>query len=364
MAAVKQKILAILHLPPPVHGAALMGQYLVDSKLVQERFDVRAMNLALASNIADIGKWSVQKVLAFPKYLNRVRKEVKAFGPELVYLPPNAAGTAFYKDFFVAMLLNFLGCKLIYHFHNKGVSSRQNRFIDNLTYKLFFRNAKVILLSELLYADMQKYVKREAVFICPNGIPWLANAKENSENSIQNEPVNLLFLSNLIPSKGVLVLLEACAILEEQGVPFHCHFAGAETLEIGADIFEGRKNVTYHGSANSEKKAKLLQSAAIFVFPTFYPKEAFPLVLLEAMQFSLPVVATKEGGIPDIVKPKETGLLVERENAQDLARALRTLIENHALRQAMGSAGRKKFEAQFTQQRFEERMLQILSEAI
>jgi glycosyltransferase involved in cell wall biosynthesis len=356
---VKPRILAILHLPPPVHGAALMGQYLVESKLIQERFEMRAMNLTLAGSIADIGKWSAQKVLAFPKYLNRVRKEVKAFGPQLVYLTPNAAGAAFYKDFFVALLLKFLGSKIIYHFHNKGVSSRQNRLIDSLTYKLFFRNAKVILLSNLLYADMQKYVKREDVFICPNGIPWLA-----AETTPQNDSVNLLFLSNLIPGKGVLVLLEACAILEGQGVSFHCHFAGAETPEIGVGVFTDKKNVTYHGSADSKKKAELLQTAQIFVFPTFYPKEAFPLVCLEAMQFSLPVVATSEGGIPDIVEPGETGLLVERENAQDLASALRTLIENPALRQAMGSAGCKKFEAQFTQQHFEERMLQILSEAM
>jgi glycosyltransferase involved in cell wall biosynthesis len=176
--------------------------------------------------------------------------------------------------------------------------------------------------------------------------------------------VNLLFLSNLIPSKGVLVLLEACAILEGQGVSFHCHFAGTETAEIRADIFADKKNITYHGSANSEKKERLLQMAQIFVFPTFYPKEAFPLVCLEAMQFSLPVIATSEGGIPDIVEPGKTGLLVERENAQDLACALRTLIENPAMRQAMGSAGRQAFEERYTLPKWEETLSEIFEKEL
>lgn len=91
--------------------------------------------------------------------------------PQLVYVTPNACGGAFYKDFVVVQMLKRLGCQVVVHYHNKGVATRQNRFLDNFLYQRFFKGIKVILLSECLYDDVKKYVKREDVFVCPNGIP-------------------------------------------------------------------------------------------------------------------------------------------------------------------------------------------------
>ena len=51
------------------------------------------------------------------------------------------------------------------------MATRQNRFLDNMLYQRFFKGIKVILLSECLYSDVMKYVKKEDVFVCPNGIP-------------------------------------------------------------------------------------------------------------------------------------------------------------------------------------------------
>ena len=124
----KQKILFIMHMPPPVHGAAMVGQYIHDSKLINDKFDSHYINLTTAKNLQDIGKVGIRKLVDFIMLLRRIRKSLKEIRPDLVYVTPNACGGAFYKDYIV-----------------KGI--------------------KVILLSECLYSDVMKYVKREDVFV-------------------------------------------------------------------------------------------------------------------------------------------------------------------------------------------------------
>lgn len=107
----KPTVLFILHLPPPVHGAAMMGKYIHDSKVVNSAFDCHYINLATAKDLADIGKLGVRKFVQFFSLLKRIRLAVKELKPRLVYVTPNACGGAFYKDFIVVEVLNGWGAK-------------------------------------------------------------------------------------------------------------------------------------------------------------------------------------------------------------------------------------------------------------
>lgn len=77
------------------------------------------------------------------------------------------------------------------------------------------------------------------------------------------------------------------------------------------------------------------------------------------MQFSLPIISTFEGGIPDVVKDGINGFLVPQRDAQALADKLEVLIVNPLLRKEMGFAGRKLYEEKFTIEIFEKRLLEI-----
>lgn len=165
------KILFIMHMPPPVHGAAMVGQYIHDSKLVNEKFEGHYINLTTAKNLQDIGKVGIRKLVDFVMLLRRIRKSLMAIRPDLVYVTPNACGGAFYKDYIVVQMIKRMGCQVVVHYHNKGVATHQKKLLDNILYQRFFKGIKVILLSECLYSDVMKYVKRENVFVCPNGIP-------------------------------------------------------------------------------------------------------------------------------------------------------------------------------------------------
>lgn len=363
----KPSILFIMHMPPPIHGAAMMGKYIHDSRVVNETFDCHYINLATAKDLADIGKIRLQKFIQFYQLLSKIWKEIKRIRPELVYVTPNAKGGAFYKDFIVIQMLKSMGCKVVVHYHNKGVSLRLDKAIDNLLYRTFFKKLKVILLAEALYADVQKYVARNDVFICPNGIPEALTAGASAVR--HNAIPKLLFLSNLLIDKGVFTLLGACKILNDKGYQFICNFVGGETADINAERFNQEvairglnKCVCYKGKKYGVEKEEILRDVDLFILPTY--NECFPLVLLEAMQQGLPCVGSNEGGIADIIIPNETGYIVAKRSEQELADKIEILLKNATLRFEMGNKGLERYKQLFTLNAFEQRIVSILKEIL
>jgi glycosyltransferase involved in cell wall biosynthesis len=233
----KSKILFILHLPPPVHGSSMVGQYIYESDTINNAFDCRFINLSTSRKIDEIGKKPIQKIGRYFSILWTVFKQLIQFKPQLCYLAITAKGYAFYKDALIAIIVKIFRIQLVYHFHNKGVRSRQNKWFDNLLYRCVFKNTYAILLSKYLYSDIQKYFSKEKVFYCPNGIPDTKIERTRTTISTNDKPIEILFLSNLIESKGVFVLLKACKILKNKDIPFHCTFVGSEG-NITAELFD------------------------------------------------------------------------------------------------------------------------------
>lgn len=359
---IKKKILFILHFPPPVHGSSVVGKQIKDSILINDNFECRYINLGTSKNISEIGRNPFGKIFTYLNILIQVFQNLVNFKPQLYYLALTAKGVAFYKDAMVIILVKLFEKKIVYHFHNKGVITRQERFADNLLYRIVFGNSDVILLSEYLYPDIKKYVPEEKVHYCPNGIPDIRN--QLPKISQNKQIVEVLFLSNLMESKGVLILLKACKILEKKKLPYHCTIVGeegqirAKQFQLMVSESELDSKVDYVGPKYDQERNEIFSNTDIFVHPTY--NDCFPLVLLEAMQNSVPVVSTFEGGIPDIVEDGKTGFLVPQKNSQALAQKLEILINNPELRQQMGIAGRKRYEENFTLEHFEKRMVAIL----
>lgn len=117
----------------------------------------------------------------------------------------------------------------------------------------------------------------------------------------------------------------------------------------------------YYGRKYGTDKEVFFNNADIFVFPTYYPNECFPLVLLEAMQHGLPCITTNEGGVPDIIDNGKTGLLVERQNAQDLADKIGWLIDHPTERSAMGIAGLHRYRQKYILSSFESNFASIMA---
>jgi glycosyltransferase involved in cell wall biosynthesis len=120
--------------------------------------------------------------------------------------------------------------------------------------------------------------------------------------------------------------------------------------------------VTISGPRYYEEKTGLLEDADIFILPTYYDNEAFPLSVLEAMKFGLPVISTFEGGIPDIIDDGADGLLFPKKDIRALAEKIIFLLDHPEERIRLGNAARKKFAERFTVSIFERNMLQVFNQ--
>lgn len=356
----KPRILFILHLPPPVHGAAVMGDLLRGSWELAEAFDCQFLNLSSSRSLEEIGKGRFRKLLFILDLLRRERNLLREWKPDLVYVTPTSTLPALWKDIAVVRRARRNGVRTVLHFHNKGVSARSARWLDDRVYRYLFDGVDVILISDLLRSDVERYVKPERISICPNGLDFLA-----CQPTDQGEVPQLLFLSNLLPDKGLSDLLDACVLLRDRGVPFGCRIVGSPTPQLSADglrlMLEDRKlvgTVVYDGPKYGADKQATFAGADIFVHPT--REDCFPLVVLEAMAAGLPVVSTREGGIPDEVEDGKTGLLCPKGDPGSLADALEELLMDASLREQMGAAGRERYQEHFTSACFERRMLEIL----
>jgi glycosyltransferase involved in cell wall biosynthesis len=155
-------------------------------------------------------------------------------------------------------------------------------------------------------------------------------------------------VAHLSPEKGHRTLLEAARLLTERGLVFHLVLVGEgrlrPTLERIAKQFGLEDRVTFTGfRADSEA---LMRQFDVFCLPSL--SEGLSSAILAAMASAQPVVSTRVGGIPELVREDETGYLVSPDAPEQLAAALARLIVDESLRRRLGRAGRKRVEAHFT----------------
>ena len=357
-----------MHMPPPVHGAAMMGQYIHDSKLINEEFDCIYINPSASKNVTDVGKISFRKIGFLFSNLFTITKTVRREKPDLCYLTPTSDGWGIYRDALTIGILKLLRKKIILHFHNKGVATFSKRPFTHFAYRILFSNTKIILLSKELYNDVKEFVKTENIYFCPNGIPETLQTKVIRNQT--HTPYTFFFLSNMIESKGVYILVEACAILKQRGLPFKCNFVGkwSDVTEEGFTQKVAQLGVTNEvkafGAKYGDEKKEFFETADALVFPTYYHGETFGLVLLEAMEYGLPCISTMEGGIPSIIEEGRTGFLVPPRNPEQLADKMIWLIEHPDEGIKMGENGRQKFLSQYTLSVFENNLSNILKRSL
>lgn len=162
-------------------------------------------------------------------------------------------------------------------------------------------------------------------------------------------------VAQLKQKKGLRYLIEACAMLHEEGAVVACQIAGDGPLraELQAAI-EGSAaadDVTLLGSVSHPLAIDLLQRASVFALPSIIAedgaRDGIPNVILEAMAMALPVISTPTSGIPEVLKDGVNGILVDTADPRALADAIRHLMDDRDLRERMGAAGRAFVEKEF-----------------
>lgn len=170
-----------------------------------------------------------------------------------------------------------------------------------------------------------------------------------------NRAVQITCVARLEPVKGHTFLLQACRLLSERGVDFHCRLIGDGPLRIALEKEITRlgldDKISLMGACSQDQVVETLSYSDIAVLtsvPT--PRgecEGIPNVLKEAMAAGLPVIASEVGGIPELVEDGRSGILVPPGDVEALSNALARLAGDAQLRQAIGHAGRRRIVAGF-----------------
>ncbi len=207
----------------------------------------------------------------------------------------------------------------------------------------------VLAPSQQTAAEIQRDYQVDSVRVLPN-ITGGVEVERTEPQAQRTGEEYLLFVGRLRIRKGVEILLEALALLGSRLPELRLLVAGdgeqGPSLERKAVSLELTDRVRFLGRCSGGEVRELLAGARALVVPSIY--EGMPLVILEAMEASVPVVASRVSGIPEVVEDGVTGWLVPTENVDELARALEEVWRDPEESSRRGSAGRHRFEKDFS----------------
>jgi len=213
---------------------------------------------------------------------------------------------------------------------------------------------KVIAVSSDIEQVLIKTYGTNQVACIHNGIDLEAvcvttpRAEKRKEWNIDDKAVLIGTVGRLVPVKGQAVLLEAFRLLSQSNRNLVLIFVGDGSLHVQLKAEANRmglgQSVIFSG--HQEQSYDFINMMDVFVLPSLH--EGIPMVLLEAFALSRPVVASRVGGIPEVVSDGFSGVLVNPTNADELATAIRSLIEDPSRAAALGVAGRGRVESEFS----------------
>ena len=360
----KPRVLCVMQLPPPVHGVTVMNQCVADSDVLATRFSIDVVPLRFADSLDQLRRVSARKIFRAIRTGVQLARALSA-RPDVVYFTLTPTGIAFYRDCAYAAMMRLSGVPRVYHLHSAGVADRASSRWTRALCTWVFEGARVIQLSGALRADTRAVVPDERIMFVANGIPDGGAPMDR----VDHEVPRVLFLSNMLEAKGPLVLLDALAALAARNIRFEATFAGARLDDGCVEKFERavttlglEQMVRYVGPVYGADKEALLRSHDVFVLPTY--DDAFPVVLLEAMQAGLPVVATAVGAIPEIVEDQATGFVIPPGSVDALVDRFAVLLRDPGRSRTMGVRGHARFVERYTIDRFERELARSLEDCV
>ena len=182
------------------------------------------------------------------------------------------------------------------------------------------------------------------------------------------EPIIVLSVGRLVPKKGFDILLRAAALAKAQGTEFELHIVGDGPEKDDLNRLAGglglRDSVVFHGRLTLQQVIPLYETAHAFAMASVVTedgdRDGIPNVLIEALAMGVPTVATKTGGIPEIIIDEQTGLLAQPGSPGDLAEKLERILSDSQLRETVRKEGRRKVSIDFDIARNIERLAALL----
>ncbi len=296
---------------------------------------------------------------------------------DTIYYPP--AGPELVpvlRDIAYLLAVRWFFSRRILHYHASGLSAfyRSRGWLLRRLMKTAYFGADIAICGSRVVSDDGPVLEAKRTVVLPLGIA------DHTGTTMKGVPAPSIAASSATPSilhvgvlredKGILVLLEAFQRLLAGGSSAYLdlvgHFASASfERHVRAFIADNGLGsaVRLHGVLTGDAKWNAFRAADLFCFPTHHPSESFGICLIEAMSFSLPIVATRWRSTPEIVDDGENGFLVPARDAAAMACRLGQLVDDPDLRRSTGQLGRQKFAREFTLDKYHARLNEVFQVA-
>lgn len=253
---------------------------------------------------------------------------------------------------YLALAARILGIPFVISVHGADVPPiSDGRSSYRLVLKLILRlSTRIVACSESLAADVaQAYPPvRDRIESVPNGMD-LAEFREDPPLETGLSPY-ILTVALQVEKKGIDVLLRAFRNLAKDYPRHRLVLAGyGPLLENHKELAESlgiADRVVFLGGVERDRIQSLFAGCDLFVLPS--RQEPFGIVLLEASFYRRAIVATRVGGIPEIIRDGKTGLLATAEDPEDLARKMRTALDDPEMRARLGEAAHDRLHETFS----------------
>jgi glycosyltransferase involved in cell wall biosynthesis len=345
-----------------------MIQLLLDG--VYRDIELIHVRMNFSKSLDSAGKLEFAKVLELFRVISKIYWARFKYGLKILYYPPSGPRLVpILRDVIILGMTRWLFDATVFHFHASGISDyvKKSSLLLRALVRIAFANPELAIhISNGGPRDgLSMNCKREIVI--PNGIPDAAG-ESIARSTRGGARINILFVAVLREDKGVLVAIQATLELLRKGADLRLTCLGkwesgkleARALAMIEPAF--KDCFDFPGVIAGAEKWEYYRKADVFLFPSFFHSETFPVVLLEAMCFSLPVVAARWRGIPEVVEEGSCALLCEPRDAAGCRDALAQLVEDASLRERMGQKSRERYLRYFTVEAHRRAMESALSQ--
>ncbi|HSA99980.1 MAG TPA: glycosyltransferase family 4 protein [Anaerolineales bacterium] len=245
--------------------------------------------------------------------------------------------------------------------------SALKRLAHHLLLKLGMVDTLVAVTEGIRSQSIREGIKPGLVVTIPNGIHLFPAREKNAEVfskilKTSTGCTTLLSVGRLVYEKAYEVLIQALQLVVQEYPDVVLVIAGSGVLRDELQVLIDTLHLSdkIHLLGDRPDVADLMVNADIFVMPS--RSEGMPMALLEAMGSGLPVIATRVGGLGEVVQDHSQGILVPAEDSQELAKAILELLRDPALRSRMGRNARQRIEERYTTERMCRHYEQVITD--
>ena len=362
------RVLVVGLTPPPFGGQTVMMQLLLDG--AYRDIELVHVRMNFSKELKSTGKFEFSKIWELFRVVAAIYCVKLRMRPEVLYYPPAGPNLVpVLRDIFILCTTRWLFRATAFHFHTGGLCeySLSLNFVLKKLFQLAYARPDLVIRTAYGASPDGPALCCKRDLVVPNGMPDCAGGsiERMAESSMR---VNILFVAMLYEEKGVVVAVQSVQQLLAAGMDVELTCLGEwRSLEVQRRVeamiepeFKSRFN--FPGVQTGESKWEYYRKAHIFLFPSYVPAETFGLVLVEAMCFSLPVVATRWRGIPEVVEEGSCAILCEPRDVASCLDALFLLVKDPSLRDRMGQKSRDRYLRYFTIEAHRQAMERALSQ--